>query len=379
MGKWIKNIFFLVLFMIAIFTLLTLTKIVSTTQNCKTIILNKNLFENNFSKNSLKNSLHVDNINTIPLDNYSTCNNWIDDTHILISRNQYIYDKSMRDNLSDNKNVLAVLDLTTNSVSPLSHTNKINFNVSISPDRTKILYTKFNKDSCISSFYDIHSEESSEEIIDSSVQCWLPDSSGFIVVSQTGNIQLYDMSKKNLSTIVTADKYSVPYENCVVNISKDGGTLFISNRFLYEEKGKTIYCVNLSNNKIKKIHLSLTDIYEYEILNKNTLILSGILNKKQGLYSYDINTDSISCLAEGPISIFTLSSQGSDIAYISNGELNPSLYTAKLINNKLTSVSMLYAGLLDYKSMHWNKTGEKLIFTDWSPENRNKLHIVDFK
>jgi hypothetical protein len=386
MNKKIKSIFFLVLFLfITISTLLILTNIITSTENSKTIILNNDLFEKNFSQGNDQDNLHVDNINTISLDRSFSYYNWIDDTHILILQKPNISDNPIGSKILNLNNSLAILNLTNSSITPLNNSILLGSPCSISPDGKKILYTEFNKESYSSKVYDISSGKISSEIINSTSQCWLPDSSGFIVVNKTGDLQLYDIEKDTLTTIVNINNYHISYQNCLINISRDASTLFLSNRSRYGEymnsQKNVLYCVDISkqNNPIKKISLPLNNVYQYQILNKNTLIFSGVSNNKEGLYSYNINSDSAVCLVEGQISIFNLSPQGSDIAYIIDGTFNSNLYTGKIINNNLTSISMLYTGILDYKSIYWNRTGKKLMFTDWSPENINKLHVINFK
>lgn len=329
------------------------------------------------------------------------------------------------------------LNLTTFEKSPLSMETK-NVTEAVVPNINKLNYVKDNK----YNLYDINTNKNIE--YDNFKEDWktswnsnCSEDGNYLIKQQNNNIKLYDI-KNGSSKEIEVDKKYVEMVSMQNFYSKDGEYIyFIGEQYKDSDrnyKRQGIFKVNSETEKIDEVlvfpyndvksgryigirlpiigfigknsftmnGLSLNNIYGI-LDNGKKIIFDGILNNREGLYIYDVETRKFYNVInhvnskEGKYALpFWISPDKSKIIYmnvvIENNKDQWNLYAAKINGNNLTDRKLLAENINTlgniYNAVQWSSDSKSILYFTGKNEitkngftfmDKNEVNIVTFK
>ncbi|MGL5754879.1 MAG: hypothetical protein ACRCYC_06095 [Paraclostridium sp.] len=328
----IKNII-LLLFIVGILSIIIYISVYSNKEYTKNINLDVETY-------NYKKSEELDNNETIELESMIPIKDYILD--IKFKGDQLI---ALSDNITKNKTQLNVYDIDVESknidnVEHLTSSNDVVYRMgSISPSREIIVYDSIDENNFKSNIYNLEDKSISTLDYYFDLLGWLPDSSGFYGYNK-GNLFEYNIDENKINNKHNLKNYGYIDK---VEFSQDGTKLYALN---ISKNEITIY--DLKKDTEKKIN-SIKNIYNFEVINDENLIIEAINSTKNELYIYNLKNNNKNIVKGIQLNEMYLSKDKSKliaIYYTGNNEstidiYNISLYGGKADFHKMGTIPMI--------------------------------------
>lgn len=334
----IKNII-LLLFIVGILSIIIYISVYSNKEYTKNINLDVETY-------NYKKSEDINKDETIELESMIPIKDYVLD--IKFKGDQLI---ALSDSISKNKTQLNVYNIDVKNkiienVENLNSSNDVVYRMgSISPSREIIVYDGIVENShdkstnFKSSIYNLEDKSTATLDYYFDLLGWLPDSSGFYGYNK-GELFEYNIDEKKITKIYNLKNYGYIDK---VEFSQDGTKLYALN---ISKNEITIY--DLKNKTEKKIN-SIKNIYNFEVINDENLIIEGINSTKNDLYLYNLENNSKNIVKGIQLNEIYLSKDKSKLVtiyYTGNNEstidiYNISLYDGKADFHKMGTIPMI--------------------------------------
>lgn len=321
----------------------------------KTVVLGKENFTSSI-ESTYNNELQVKNMEKVDTAYTAMYFNVLNNNNLIFRR---------RDNSYKNVNEeLCTLDLNSNSIYTI-YKGIIN-SFDVSNDGKKVIYSYISDNGNVkTNLYDVVEKKSAKTFEYSSKDILFLNNDKYI------NMFNHQITIQNLAN---GEKQDIKTDNSLVQV--DGRNVQIIKRYNYkvspdeskvyfisnynQKDASNVVCMTNIKNTNQVQYLVRGNIIEFEPFNNGNLLISGIINEKEGIYIYNIKNNIYKNIVEGYVDKISMTSSGK-IAYIvqDSSGINE-VHVGIVKNDKLYFDKIIYTNIKYISDLKWSQDSKTL-------------------
>lgn len=336
----------------------------------KTIVLENNLFENDFPNNH-EMELQVESIYQFSI-SYPAWN------FNIVDNNSLVFTTIQQRGKEDAVSGIYLLSTSNNKIVEIDRKDAYVHNLAVSLDGQKLLYSLSNKENTGEEtyVYDLQEKEI-QKTFDGTVNQILPNASGYI-----GTLDEYlfiqDLNTNERKNIISLrefeEKIGSPdfikkdslspllkgFRFWNFKISTDGNSIYFMGP--YEDRSAT-YRIDLKDENSLKI-LTEGKIIDFTVLNNRNLMIQGSIQEEEGIFLYNIEDKNIKTIIKGNIDHFDITSDGRLAYILQNNKGIKELHVAYYDGDEIRFDEIIYIDSKYANFLKWSRSGNHLFYVN---------------
>ncbi|MEH6945405.1 hypothetical protein [Bacillus sp. JJ722] len=291
----------------------------------------------------------------------------------IIDNNHLVYTTLNPANIGVTKvNTININDQTTFGIDE----NNTAKGLVVSSDGTQLLYSVVNSknSSSVVFLYDLENKKVKAEYTGTALQ-FLPEKDAFLGFDENQLFvqNLNTQSRKIISSV------NLKYKTMIgkIKVSSFNTSLAHDRAFIveFDQNKSFINMINLKKDRMEKV-VEADIIQDFTVFNESSLLIQGVVNGQEGLFSYSLNDKKFKLIVEGQINTFNITADGRLAYSLMKNDGVSELYVAYYHDDEIQHMKQVYMESNNVIFLKWNKYGNMLFYASGGGEGTNIIRFT---